>query len=430
MARVIYFDCFSGAAGDMILGALLDAGVPLDAVRAALGSLGIDHDIEAARVVRAGVSATHLKVVPRGATAAGEHRHAHAHDHGHAHGHSHAHGREHAPGEDGHRTVAEIAHLIDHSALSPAGKARASSMIQRLAEAEAAIHDIPVSEVHLHEVGAVDSIIDIVGIVSALEWLGIEDIVSSPLNVGGGTVTIAHGTYPVPAPATLRLLAGVPTYGGEVQSELVTPTGALVVSTYAKAFGPLPAMTVEKSGYGAGTKDFAGRPNVLRVIIGERHAVGRAEPRGSDVVKIECAIDDMNPQLFGPVFDRLFAAGALDVYTTPIQMKKGRPGVLLTVLGRPDDRPALCDILFRETTTIGVRFETMARETLERRSEDVTIAGGVIRIKVATRHGEVVNAAPEFDDCVRVATVTGQSVKAVQAEALRAWFAHARREAP
>ena len=429
MARVIYFDCFSGAAGDMILGALLDAGVPLDAVRAALGSLGIDHDIEVARVVRAGVSATHLRVVPRAATAPADHRHAHAHDHAHAHGHRHAHGHEHAPGAEGHRTVAEIVHLIDRSALSPAGKARASSMIQRLAEAEAAIHDLPVSEVHLHEVGAVDSIIDIVGIVFALEWLGIEDIVSSPLNVGGGTVTIAHGTYPVPAPATLRLLARVPTYGGEVQSELVTPTGALVVSTYARAFGPIPAMTVEKSGYGAGTRDFAGRPNVLRIIIGERHAVGRPESAGSDVVKIECAIDDMNPQLFGPVFDRLFAAGALDVYTTPIQMKKGRPGALLTVLGRPDDRPALCEILFRETTTIGVRFETMARETLERRSEDVTIAGGVIRIKVATRHGEVVNAAPEFDDCVRVATVTGQSVKAVQAEALRAWFAHARREA-
>ena len=302
-------------------------------------------------------------------------------------------------------------------------------MIQRLADAEAAIHGIPVAQVHLHEVGAVDSIIDIVGVVSALEWLGIEDIVSSPLNVGGGTVTIAHGTYPVPAPATLRLLAGVPTYGGEVQSELVTPTGALVISAYAKSFGPLPPMTVEKSGYGAGTRDFPGRPNVLRVIIGERASAVRDAGGDTDVVKIECEIDDMNPQLFGPAFDRLFAAGALDVYATPIQMRKNRPGTLLTVLGRPADRSALCDVLFRETTTIGVRFDTMARETLERRSEDVTIAGGVIRIKIATRHGEVVNAAPEFDDCARVAAVTGQSVKAVQADALRAWFAHDRREA-
>lgn len=448
MARVIYFDCFSGVAGDMLLGALLDAGVPLDALRAALGSLGIDHDIETARVVRAGVSATYVTVVPKPGKALGhepghshpprdhshEHGHAphhdhdHGHDHGHGHSHHHAHGHGHAHGEDGHRTVAEIVHLIGHSALSPAGKARASGMIQRLAEAEAAIHGIPVSDVHLHEVGAVDSIIDIVGVVAALEWLGIDDIVSSPLNVGGGTVKIAHGTYPVPAPATLRLLAGVPTYGGEVQSELVTPTGALVISTYARAFGPLPPMTVEQSGYGAGTKDFPDRPNVLRVVIGER-VTARAFGGDADVVKIECEIDDMNPQLFGPAFDRLFAAGALDVYATPIQMKKNRPGTLLTVLGRPDDRAALCDILFRETTTIGVRFAPMARETLERRSEDVTIAGGVIRIKVATRHGEVVNAAPEFDDCLRVATVTGQSVKAVQADALRAWFTHGQREA-
>jgi hypothetical protein len=427
MARVIYFDCFSGAAGDMLLGALLDAGVPLDAVRKALGSLGLDHDIETTRVVRAGVSATHLKVVRK----AGNPVRDHSHDHGHSHGHAPApHSHSHSHGEDGHRTVDEIVHLIGHSALPPAGKARAVGMIQRLAEAEAAIHDVPVSKVHLHEVGAIDSIIDIVGVVSALEWLGIDDVVSSALNVGGGTVTIAHGTYPVPAPATLRLLTGVPTYGGEVQSELVTPTGALVVSTYARSYGPIPPMTVEKSGYGAGTKDFPGRPNVLRVIIGERIVAGApSAPGDADVVKIECEIDDMNPQLFGPAFDRLFAAGALDVFTTPIHMKKNRPGTLLTVLGRPADRPALCDILFRETTTIGVRFETMARETLDRRSEDVTIAGGVIRIKVSTRHGEVVNAAPEFDDCARVAAVTGRPVKAVQADALRAWYAHAPREA-
>jgi uncharacterized protein (TIGR00299 family) protein len=444
MARVMYFDCASGAAGDMVLGAFIDAGLPLDAVRGALGSLGLDHELTVGRVIRAGLSATHVSVIRKGA-AAGPHAqpspHTHPHDHAHDHGHNHAHDHTHlheAPGghghgEEGHRSVDQIVHLIDHSALSASGKARASAMVLRLAEAEAAIHDVPVSQVHLHEVGAVDSIIDIVGAVFAFEWMGIDDVVSSPLNVGGGSVTIAHGTYPVPAPATLRLLSGVPVYGGEVQSELVTPTGALVVSSYAKAYGPLPAMTVDRIGYGAGSKDFPGRPNVLRVVIGERTASTADEApsihpstdsRG-EIVKIECEIDDMNPQLFGPAFDRLFAAGALDVYATPIQMKKGRPGTLLTVLGRPVDRPALCDVLFRETTTIGVRFDLMRRDTLERESHDVAIEGGSVRIKVATRRGVVLNAAPEFDDCVRIATATGQPVKAVQAEALRAWLARA-----
>jgi uncharacterized protein (TIGR00299 family) protein len=438
MARVMYFDCSSGAAGDMVLGAFIDAGLPLDAVRGALGSLGLGHDLKADRVIRSGLSATHVSVIRKGDAGsthaqapAHSHAHDHAHDHGNDHAHGHPHGREahdghgHSHGEDGHRTVDQIVHLIGHSALSAGGKARASAMVLRLAEAEAAIHDVPVSQVHLHEVGAVDSIIDIVGAVFAFEWMGIDDVVSSPLNVGGGCVTIAHGTYPVPAPATLRLLSGVPVYGGEPQSELVTPTGALVVSSYAKAYGLFPGMAVDRIGYGAGSKDFPGRPNVLRVVIGERTAPVASEAGAGEVVKIECEIDDMNPQLFGPAFDRLFAAGALDVYATPIQMKKGRPGTLLTVLGRPVDRSALSDVLFRETTTIGVRFELMRRDTLERESHDVAIDGGSVRMKVATRRGEVLNAAPEFDDCVRVANATGQPVKAVQAEALRAWLARA-----
>jgi uncharacterized protein (TIGR00299 family) protein len=421
MARVIYFDCFSGIAGDMTLGALIDLGVPLDAVRGALGSLGLDHELSATQVVRAGIAATHVTVRARsGASPAGTRhdRHSHPHDPGTSAGHRHG------PDTDGgHRTVAEIVHLIDHSSLSAEGKAQAGAMIRRLAEAEAAIHAVPVSEVHLHEVGAVDSIVDIVGVVFALEWLGIDDVVSSPLNVGGGTVQIAHGTYPVPAPATLRLLRGVPMYGGDVQSELVTPTGALIVSTYARAYGPPPLMTVERIGYGAGTKDFPGHPNVVRVIVGDRVA-GLANAR-ADVVKIECEIDDMNPQLFGPAFDRLFSTGALDVFATPIHMKKGRPGTLLTVIGRPQDRQALADIVFRETTTIGIRFETMAREVLDRRSEEVTVEGGTIHVKVASRDGAVLNAAPEFDDCLRVATATGRPVKVVQADALRAWHARA-----
>jgi uncharacterized protein (TIGR00299 family) protein len=419
MARVIYIDGFSGIAGDMTLAALLDAGVPVAVVESALGSLSLGHALVVSRVERSGIAATHLKVVEKHPTATDHRAPTTTHTHG---------GLTHSHEASDHRTVEQIVQLIAHSSLSPAGKTRAQGMIRALAEAEAAIHAMPVSDVHLHEVGAVDSIIDIVGVVAALEWLGIEDIVCAPLNVGGGTVKIAHGRYPVPAPATLRLLIGVPTYGGEPATELVTPTGALIVSTYAKSFGASPAMTVEQIGYGAGTKDFPGRPNVLRVVIGERAAAG-ATASSADVVKIECDIDDMNPQLFGPTFDRLFAAGALDVFTTPIQMKKGRPATLLTVIGRPADRAALADVLFRETTTIGIRFETMARETLDRRSDEVVVAGGTIRIKVASRNGAVMNAAPEFDDCVRVAAATGQPVKVVQSEALRAWFAQTHREA-
>jgi uncharacterized protein (TIGR00299 family) protein len=295
-------------------------------------------------------------------------------------------------------------------------------MFQRLAEAEAAIHQVPIENVHLHEVGAIDSIIDIVGAVFALEWFGVDDIVSSPLNVGSGTVQIAHGTFPVPAPATLRLLSGVPVYSSGVPAELVTPTGALIVSTYARSFGPFPSMTVERIGYGAGTKDFDKAPNVLRVVIGERTIQHAASGASEQIVKLECEIDDMSPQLFGPVSDRLFAAGALDVFLTAVLMKKGRPGTLLTVLAPPDRREALCDLVFRETTTLGVRVEQVAREVLERRWEQVNIDGGMVRVKVASRRGEVVNAVPEFDDCLRIADATGRPVKAVQAEAYRAWF--------
>jgi hypothetical protein len=291
----------------------------------------------------------------------------------------------------------------------------------RLAEAEAAVHGMSVDDVHLHEVGALDSIIDIIGGVFAMEWFGIDDVVVSPLNVGGGTVEIAHGRFPVPAPATVSLLKGVPVYSAGPQVELVTPTGALLVSGYATGFGPMPSMTIDRAGYGAGTRDFPRMPNVVRVLIGERVERDVTGNGGEAVVKIECEIDDMSPQLFGPATDRLFAAGALDVFLTPVQMKKGRPGTLITVLSTDDRRQALCDLLFRETTTIGVRFERMWRETLDRRWVEVATSGGPVRIKVASRHGRIVNAVPEFEDCLRIADATGQPVKVVQAEALKAW---------
>jgi uncharacterized protein (TIGR00299 family) protein len=416
----MYFDCFSGAAGDMLLGALLDAGLPVGALRAALGSLGVDHDVEVSSVMRCGVTATKFDVRPHATTATSArapeaHEHTHSHQHGHSHGH-------HDHGMDEHRSLKEIADLIGQSALSAVGKARAVSLFRRLAEAEAAIHGISIDDVHLHEVGALDSIIDIVGAVFAMEWFGIDDIESSPLNVGAGTVEIAHGRFPVPAPATLRLLQGVPIYSEGPKFELVTPTGALLVSDYARAFGPVPPMVIERVGYGAGTRDMSSTPNVMRVLIGDRIATARGPFGAPTVLKIECEIDDMSPQLFGPASDRLFDAGALDVYLTPVFMKKGRPGTLVTVLLPEELRSAITKVLFRETTTIGVRMERVEREMLDRRWEEVPVTGGVVRIKVASRDGETLNAAPEFEDCVQIANATGAPLKTVQAEALRVWW--------
>jgi len=401
MPRVMYFDCFSGAAGDMILAALIDAGLPVAALREALGSLGVEHQLEVSQVVRTGIAARHVTVRPGS-----------SHDTTHHHHHHHHH----------HHSLADIERRIRQSGLSRTGRDRAVAMYRRLAEVEAAVHDMPIEQVHLHEVGAVDSIIDVAGVVFGMEWFGIDDVVASPLNVGGGTVEIAHGTFPVPAPATLRLLTGVPIYSSGPRVELVTPTGALLMSGFARSFGPMPAMRVERIGYGAGTREHERLPNVLRVLVGHRLDTGPSPGGTEQVVKIECEIDDMNPQLFGPVSDRLFEAGALDVFLTAIQMKKGRPGTLLTVLAPAEIRTLLAELLFRETTTLGVRYETLWRETLDRRWEPVPVDGGEVRIKVARRAGRTVGAAPEFEDCLRVANATGRPVRAVQAEALRAWF--------
>ena len=411
--KVLYFDCFSGASGDMVLGALIDAGVPLAEVRRALGSLAIDPDaVWTERVVRTGITAT--KFCVRGE------------DHDHASdpaARSHAHPT--TQGRDGHehRTLAEIACLIDRSALSAAGKDRAKALFRRLGEVEAAIHGIPVEQVHLHEVGALDSVIDIVGAVHALEYLGADRIVASPLNVGSGTVRAAHGVYPVPAPATLQLLAGAPIFSGPQTTEMTTPTGALLVASYAAAFGPLPPLQVRAVGYGAGARDFPDTPNVLRVVLGDADTV-RQDTAGAAtrVAVIEAEIDDMTPQLFGLVMDRLLAEGALDVFYTPVQMKKNRPGTLLTVIASPDARQRLSSVIFRETTTLGVRFRESEREVLDRETVTVQTPAGPIPIKVARRDGQVLNAAPEFDDCVRAAAASGRPVKEVQALAVRAFF--------
>ena len=407
---MLYFDCFSGASGDMVLGALLDLGLPLDALKSALGSLAIEYgEVTAERVSRAGVAATKFKLVER-ANAAADHGH-HRHDHaGHQH-HDHA-GHHH----DHHHSLSEIAAAIRRSALSAEGKDRAIHLFQRLAEAEAAIHQIPVERVHLHEVGALDSIVDIVGAVYGFEWFGIDDIAASPLNVGGGMVKCAHGTFPVPAPATAALLKGTPVYSTGVQMELVTPTGALLITGYAREFGPLPAMTMDAVGYGAGDRDLKDTPNVLRVLRGERSAAAADER----LVALECEIDDMNPQLFGPLMDGLYAAGALDVFYTAVMMKKNRPGTLVTVLARPDRRDAIVDRLFRESTTIGVRYRDLHRARLDRVMETVETPYGAVRFKVARRGNEILNASPEFDDCVRLAAERGVPIKDVQAAAIKA----------
>lgn len=389
--RVLYFDCFSGISGDMVLGAFLDAGLPLAELERALGTLGVSGvSVGSERVLRAGVSATKFVV------------------------HTHHHAEHHA-----HRSLAEISTLIASTALSPAGRDRARSLFRRLAEAEAAIHQMSVDDVHLHEVGALDSIIDIVGAVFALEWAGADRIVCSPLNVGGGTVESAHGRLPVPAPATVRLLGDAPIYGGAVQKELVTPTGALIATSYAGAFGPIPLMEVERVGYGAGERDTPGVPNVLRVLIGR--AADRAT--GDRVSVIECEIDDMNPQIFSVVMDRLSAAGALDVFYTPVQMKKNRPGTLLTVIAPPELRSELTDIVFRETTTIGLRYSDVDRECLRREIVSVDTPIGSVRFKLAWRGGRVINVAPEFEDCSRLAVEHALPVKEVQAIAVQAYGA-------
>ena len=392
MGRILYLDCFSGASGDMVIGALLDAGLPFDTLRTALGSLALEPEctVSAERVSRSGIAATKFTVTGTPADAGGAHRHRH---------------------------LAGITRLVDRSALSDASKQRANRLFRRLVETEAAIHQMPVEKVHLHEVGAVDSIVDVVGGVFALEWFGAERIVASPINVGSGTVTCEHGTLPVPAPATAMLISGAPVYAAGPPGELLTPTGALLVTEFAGEYGPLPPMRIEQIGYGAGTRDPGGHPNVLRVLVGVESDDGVWER----VAVVECEIDDMNPQIFGVLMDRLYAAGAVEVFYTPVQMKKNRPGTHVTVLVPPGRRGLVSETLFRESTTIGVRHSEVTRETLRRELVAVSTRFGEVRCKVARRDAAVVNVAPEFEDCARLAEHHGAPVKEVHAVAVKAY---------
>jgi len=378
----------------MLLGALIDMGLPVERLEGALASLlPAGCSLKAMRVQRSGISATQFLVVEPA-------------DVGHA-------------GDHAHRHLSQIVALVEAMPIPPAVKVKAVELFRRLGTVEADIHGIPVERVHFHEVGALDSIVDIVGAVWAIDQLDVSQVVSSPLNVGAGTVETSHGRLPVPAPATLRLLEGAPVYSHGTPMEMVTPTGALLVTGHATAFGPMPAMTVKQIGYGAGSRDIQGQPNVLRAVLGTTQAASAQ----SAVAVLECNIDDMNPQVFGYLLDRLYKVGALEVFYTPIQMKKSRPGTLVTVITPVQIRDAALDVLFQETTTIGVRHQEMLRECLDREWVTVSTPYGAVRIKIAKRGSRVSNAAPEFDDCARLATENGVPVKDVQASAASAYRA-------
>jgi hypothetical protein len=397
MGKVLYLDCFSGASGDMVLGALLDLGVPLDGLRAALAPMmPAGCEISATRVARSGIGAIQFEV----------HDGRHDHDTG---------------GHARHRGLHDILAMIAGAGLPERVAGRASLLFERLGRVEAEIHQVPIERVHFHEVGALDSIVDIVGSVWAIDALGVDQVTASPLNTGSGTVATSHGQLPIPAPATIRLLEGAPAYSNGVQGELVTPTGALLVTGHATSYGPMPAMVIRRTGYGAGQRQLPGQPNVLRAVLGE----AEAPADHGRILVLECNIDDMNPQFFGSLIERLQAAGALDVYLSPVQMKKNRPGTLVTVLAPVTRRDGMLDLLFRETTTIGVRFHEADRECLSREWTTVATRFGAVRIKIARRGAAVMNAAPEYEDCAARAVEAKVAVREVHAAAMHAFLSQA-----
>ena len=373
----------------MVLGALVDAGADLGAIEAELRRLGLDGwSISAEKVKRGAISATHVTVE----TSEGHH----------------------------HRGLSIILGRIEKAQLAPRAAERATRIFTRLAEAEAKVHAMPVEKVHFHEVGAVDSIIDIVGACVGFELLGLDDFVCSAMDVGGGTVMTAHGLLPVPAPATTELLAGVPVHTSGVLKELVTPTGAAVATTLASAYGQVPTMTMKAVGYGAGTADLKEKANILRILIGERDGVALGDSSAGwdlPVSVIEANVDDMNPQVYGYFAEKALAAGALDVWSTSALMKKSRPGIVITILCEPSNTQRMMDLLFRETTTIGVRTHEAQRKILDREFVRVKTEWGDVRIKVSRLAGAIVNAAPEFEDCKKIAESNGVPLKSITAAA-------------
>lgn len=385
--KTLYFDCFAGASGDMILGAMVAAGVEPRVLMGQLSLLNLHgYSIDFQPVDRSGLSATHARVQ--------------------------------IPKEHSHRHLSDILKIIYESQLSDAVKDRAAKVFSRLAEAEAHVHNQPVEKIHFHEVGAMDAIIDVVGAAICFEVAGIERFISSPLHVGSGFIDMEHGRFPVPPPAVAELLKGAPIYSTEIKGEMVTPTGAAIISTVCSEFGPLPKMELQRTGYGAGTRQHDTFPNALRVLIGETEVQEANEER---LWMIETNVDDMSPQIFGHVMERALAMGALDCYFTSIQMKKDRPGVLVSILCRPDDKASLADMLFAETTTLGVRSYEVQRRALEREIVRVETEYGPIDVKVARLNGHVVNEMPEYDQCREAARKAGVALRVVESAARMAF---------
>jgi len=371
--KIAYFDCFSGASGDMILGALLDAGLSFDRLMGELAKLRLSHyDIQTRKVTRKGIGGTHAVVL--------------VDDHHHRHHHRH---------------LGDIETILESSDLDDVVKNRSLAIFRRLAEAEAKVHRTPIAAVHFHEVGAMDAILDVVGAVAGLATMGIDRIFCSPLHVGTGTVECAHGTLPVPAPATAELIRGIPSYSTGVLGELLTPTGAAILTTLSSRFGTMPAMSLEEIGYGAGTLELA-IPNLLRIMIGESSDELQGYER-EQIAVLETNIDDMNPQLYDYLMGRLFEMEALDVFMSSVQMKKNRPGILLTVTCPPHLVERFTGFLLRETTSIGLRWRVENRFKAHRTIREVQTPFGIIRCKVAELNGEIINIAPEYDDCKRAA---------------------------
>lgn len=383
--KTLYFDCFAGASGDMILGALIAAGVEPEIFKQQLSLLGVQgYTIDFETVDRSGISATYARVQT-------------AHEHAHRH-------------------LSDILKIIYDSRLSDVVKDRAAKIFSRLAEAEARVHNQPVEHVHFHEVGALDAIIDVVGAAICFELLGIERFASSALHVGTGTVNMEHGRYPVPPPAVAELLKGVPFYSSDIAGELVTPTGAAIITTVCTAYGAIPELLLERTGYGAGTRKYEKFPNALRVLIGDDQggSTDFGTPADERLWMIETNMDDSSPQILGHVMERAFELGALDCYFTSVQMKKNRPGILLSILCRAEERTALGELLFSETTTLGIRAYEVERRALQRKIVPVETRYGRIDVKVAQLNGHVIKAMPEYEQCRRAARDSNVPLRVVE----------------
>ncbi len=400
--KTIYFDCFAGAAGDMLVGALIDVGLDFPALESELAKLAIDgYSLSSESVIKQGVSSRKFRVNITQET------HHHHHDEGGSHG-AHHHGR----------SYVQIREILEKASIPEAPKNRAIRAFHRLGVVEAGIHGVEVEAIHFHEVGAIDSIIDITGYFLGLHMLGIERVAASPLPVGRGFVQCAHGRMPVPAPATAKLLEGVPVAQGDLEGEVLTPTGALLLSESAESFGPMPEMKITRVGYGAGDKDQPNTPNAVRAFLGESQSIPEGGQPPTTIAVLEANIDDMSPELFPHVIEGALKAGALDAFSIPVTGKKGRPAQLLTILSPLSRQEALTRFLFRETSTLGVRHRTTGRAVAEREWMEVDLPWGGVRVKKGIFEGKLTNLAPEYEDCKRLAEECGVPLKQVIEAAL------------